>query len=247
MLCRLCLQEKPLADSHIIPEFLYKPLYDDKHQFKVVSTDAEVSDKSAQKGLREKLLCDDCEKRISKWENYTATFWNRKSQKPKHYDNALVFPGVDYEKFKLFEMSLIWRCSVSSRTEFRNLKLGIPNDKHSLGYTRHEERLRRMLLEENPGEPHEYGCAIFYSPILTPRLKDGLINAGMKRWQGHGLYRLFIQGTFWVYTISSHMQQFPFKGCFLQENGDLPIIKEHPLLDRWLKEYYNELKSAGKI
>jgi len=30
--CRLCLQERPLRDSHIIPEFLYRPLVDEKHR-----------------------------------------------------------------------------------------------------------------------------------------------------------------------------------------------------------------------
>jgi len=32
MVCRLCQKEKPLVQSHVIPEFLYRPLYDEKHR-----------------------------------------------------------------------------------------------------------------------------------------------------------------------------------------------------------------------
>jgi len=32
MACRLCLNAKPLQKSHIVPEFVYEPLYNAKHQ-----------------------------------------------------------------------------------------------------------------------------------------------------------------------------------------------------------------------
>jgi hypothetical protein len=32
MPCRLCLKEKPVQNSHIVPEFVYKELYNEKHQ-----------------------------------------------------------------------------------------------------------------------------------------------------------------------------------------------------------------------
>src|SRR3546814_5603951 len=35
MHCALCLLPKPLQDSHIIPEFLYGVMYDDKHRYNV--------------------------------------------------------------------------------------------------------------------------------------------------------------------------------------------------------------------
>ena len=64
MKCRLCLKEKPIQNSHIIPEFLYKPLYDNLHRFKSLSTLPEIKIEYKQKGIREKLLCRDCEQYI---------------------------------------------------------------------------------------------------------------------------------------------------------------------------------------
>ena len=32
MSCRLCKNDEPLQNSHVIPEFLYGPSYDEKHR-----------------------------------------------------------------------------------------------------------------------------------------------------------------------------------------------------------------------
>jgi hypothetical protein len=71
MKCKLCLKKDKLRNSHVISEFLYTPLYDEKiHRFNVLSTIPEISKKFEQKGIREKLLCDSCEQLISPSENY---------------------------------------------------------------------------------------------------------------------------------------------------------------------------------
>ena len=68
--CALCQKESELKRSHIIPEFLYKAMYDDKHSFHVLSSVPELPDSMVQKGLRELLLCGDCETHISCFERY---------------------------------------------------------------------------------------------------------------------------------------------------------------------------------
>lgn len=40
--CKLCLKEKELMFSHIIPEFFYEPMYDEKHRFMQISTIQEI-------------------------------------------------------------------------------------------------------------------------------------------------------------------------------------------------------------
>jgi hypothetical protein len=35
--CALCRQERPLRKSHVIPEFMFGPLYDEKHRFYGIS------------------------------------------------------------------------------------------------------------------------------------------------------------------------------------------------------------------
>ncbi len=61
--CRLCGKTRKLRRSHILPEFLYRPLYDGKHRYFVVSA-ATDSNFSLQSGLTERLLCGDCEQQL---------------------------------------------------------------------------------------------------------------------------------------------------------------------------------------
>ena len=67
--CFLCQKDgKVLIDSHIFPEFLYNPLYDENHQYFVVSSDSSKKIKRPRKGIYEKLFCRDCEDILEKYE-----------------------------------------------------------------------------------------------------------------------------------------------------------------------------------
>src|SRR5205809_2236864 len=81
--CALCRQERPLRKSHVIPEFMFKPLYDEKHRFWSVTNVLSKQNRLFQKGLREKLLCDACEQRLSEHESYaSAVFFGNAVKKP---------------------------------------------------------------------------------------------------------------------------------------------------------------------
>jgi len=72
MTCALCGKNEPLLNSHIIPEFAFKPTYDPKHRYHVLSTFARRPRLLEQKGLREPLLCAECETRLSQYEHYAS-------------------------------------------------------------------------------------------------------------------------------------------------------------------------------
>ena len=167
IVCKLCLRVRPLRDSHIIPEWLYAPLYDSKHRAISVNSDPGKSEQYIQKGIREKLLCEECETKLSLYETHAAKIARDiEVAKPDSTGNFIIVEGVDYSKFKLFELSLLWRASVSSHQMFAAVKLD-----------EDEEKLRQLLLAGNPGESEDYGCMlltfrntknlhrIFWSPL----------------------------------------------------------------------------------
>jgi hypothetical protein len=59
--CALCLRDSSLCDSHVKPEFIYKPLYSKNRRLVgfLTTTDG-VKRKHLRKGLREKLRCPRC-------------------------------------------------------------------------------------------------------------------------------------------------------------------------------------------
>jgi hypothetical protein len=74
VLCKLCQQGRPLRRSHIFPELLYRRIYGPKHT--IVTFDPSIPyPRKIRRGLTEPLLCDLCEKRIQKYEDYFARFW----------------------------------------------------------------------------------------------------------------------------------------------------------------------------
>ena len=61
--CKLCNKHKKLVNSHIFPEFMFKPLLKEG-RYKIISMQNGNVIKEAQKGIYEKLLCAECEKKI---------------------------------------------------------------------------------------------------------------------------------------------------------------------------------------
>ena len=55
-ICALCLKPSVLRQSHIISEFLYKPLYDSKHRLNVLSTNIPLKRAFELKGINEATL-----------------------------------------------------------------------------------------------------------------------------------------------------------------------------------------------
>lgn len=218
--CKLCGEVKKLCNSHIIPEFFYEPLYDENHKIQRMNfnPDISVKRKYEQKGIREKLFCVDCETLLSKLEKYACDIWKNKLQNLREDFNYLQ--GIDYLHFKLFLISIIWRCGVTSDKSF-TIKLGP-----------HKERMRKMILENNPGNYNEYGCIISAMVYDNNELVEDIIQLETDfRLDGHRCYRLLFGGFIWVFYVSSHNLPKDVPKLFLQHSNSLiiPKLKLHNL------------------
>lgn len=214
MKCRLCLREKELRNSHIIPEFFYKPLYDSQHRFQVVKFTAEETKDYLQKGIREKLLCYYCEQRLSPFEDHARrVFYGGQEFSFLEQKNRLVIKDIDYQKFKLFQLSLLWRAGVSSHPFFKGVTLGP-----------HQERLRKMLHTKSPGQPYDYGCVLISVRMENGRPMDQLIERPFSfRSNGHRCCRFLLGGCYWVFVVSQHAGNFMHKQFFFSKDGTLIV------------------------
>ena len=174
-LCKLCMEEKQLVKkSHIIPDCMYRN-FSDEHNSYVEVLPEELLDQNSlsrrrRSGIYEgDILCKNCETIISKFESYGCPIlYSEGTLNPKIAINAKHFTtnkgktfstleNLDYTKFKLFLLSIIWRCSISNRVEFASVKL-------SPG---HEETLRQMILTGDAKSIRDY-------PIIFSYLKNDL-------------------------------------------------------------------------
>jgi|LGOV01.1.fsa_nt_gb hypothetical protein len=238
MACRLCQEDKPLRKSHIFPEWLYKPLYDGNHRFFVLSTDANKKRGTRPKGIYEKLLCNECEQRLSKWEGYARDVFYDLPLKVVDDNRAAVFSGLKYTPFKLFQMSLIWRASITNRHEAHRVDLGP-----------HTERLRKMLFEDRPGEIYEYG-SILMLPALSQELMQQFLyppESLPSRIDGHSAYRAVFGGLFWLFIVSNHSARIPHKEVFLSKDGSLPIFKVGGPAVKFMQHLASDFLAAGML
>jgi hypothetical protein len=217
MKCALCLNDSELCDSHIYPEFLYKEMYDDNHTFFLIENDPARPTKVQRKGIYEKILCVECERRIGKYEDYAAKvlLGGAKNIGFNLLPGKMVATNIDYQKFKLFEISLLWRSGVSRREEFQNVKFG-----------KHSEIMRNMLFNEIPGEPYDYGCTLSFQPKLNDLMRGIIspIEPLPKKFMGFRIYRGILGGLVWAFVVSSNAQHFPHPELFLSKEGVLSII-----------------------
>lgn len=236
MKCALCLEDKKLRKSHIIPEFFYKPIYEeDPERYFGVSTDSSEGIDHRQQGIWGRLLCGDCEQHLSKWEDYASTLLYQRAQ-VQEISIGLRVVNVEYEKFKLFLLSLLWRAGATSRKEFSEVSLGP-----------HEEKLRRMLIESEPGPPEKYGCM----PVLCPKYKDLLqkmiISPDTVKVRAHHVVRFLLGGLFWNFFVSSHTPSIASDGIFLTEGGELTILAESEFTSDYIEQLYRRWKDSGNL
>lgn len=234
MNCALCLNSTPLRNSHIIPEFQYKPIYDARHRMLIISSDADNHDRFARKGLREKLLCEKCEQHFSKWENYACRVLFRNGAKlHSRSEKAVHLHGIDYPKFKLFLLSLLWRMSVAKGEFWKEVELGPL-----------EEKLRLCLLNSDPLSSSDYPC------LFCPVLIDGSFDQGWLtppdkiRVNGHTVYRIIINGMLFCFFASTHAKKLGLGRYSVNEQGQLRLTIEEARQMPFVSQMLNELGKA---
>lgn len=237
MTCKLCQKERELKKSHIIPEFIYSSLYDEKHRFHEISDDVKKKNKMPQKGIREKLLCSECEQHLSKYERYASLVLNGGFSLTVRHEGRLVHLGnIDYQKFKLFALSILWRAGVSDLTVFSQVKLGP-----------HEEKLRIMILNDNPGTERQYPFIL--SPIIHENeVQEALIVAPTwTRLENHYAYRFVFGGIAWVFVVSGHKAPKVVIDVSINNQGELTMLPWELSDLRFITDMAQELAQQGKL
>jgi len=153
-------------------------------------------DDSHQTGFWERLLCKECEGKFSRYETYASNnLLNLTLPLPQSKEDLVNTVQVDdYAKLKLFLLSMLWRVGVARHGFFSCVDLGP-----------HTDRLREMLIAEDPGEPDEYGCHI--SRLLPEKHipVDRIVFTPLStRIESHRSCLLYFRGFTFNYYVSSH-------------------------------------------
>ena len=192
--CALCLEDRTIVRSHVIPVFLYEAVYDQKHRFRIIDTGAEYKERWAQKGLREPLLCEICEGQLSSYERYMSLVFsgavNTTVERERQFQKI---SGIDYYQFKLFALSVLWRASATDLTFFSKVNLG-----------KYQDIARKLLVARDPGRDNQFPILIGGVTINGEPLNGVILEPTSSKVDGHFCYRFLFGGLIWVFIVSGH-------------------------------------------
>lgn len=237
MSCALCQLDKPLLNSHIVPEFLYKELYDAIHRFHRISTNPDTENRLLQKGVREPLLCEGCEQHLSVYERYASQMlFGGITIEGTRQGSEIHLVNIDYAKFKLFQLSILWRAGVSSMPEFRQVRLGP-----------YQEVLRAMILAGNAGLPEDYPCLMFLVLNEGRPLGDLIVEPSWSRLDGHKCYRFVFGGMAWIQVTSGHKPARIILDSCVKLDGSCVIRLQEWRDMKFLVDTAQRLSTLGKL
>lgn len=214
MPCALCLRDVELRDSHVIPEFVYGAVYDELHRFHEIQITEPDKPRIRQKGLRERLLCEDCEGRLGVHERYVSlVFSGAIVTTSQRSGNLVTVSGLDYTSFKLFGLSILWRASVSTLPFFQEVNLG-----------KYEEVTRLALLNGDPGPHNRLSVMINGLSVDDEPFYKLIVEPTRSKIDGHTCYRFVFGSLIWVFVVSGHALSETMRQVVLNEQGTFKML-----------------------
>lgn len=224
--CALCRKMACLRRSHIVPEFMYAPLYHERRMSGFKKGPSGVRPTYLQKGYREHLLCGDCEAHFNDaYERPNVETWRMLVAREGNERISFSFGitaqgtefvnvrGIDYSSFKLLLLSVLWRAGVAQRPEYAAVKLGP-----------YEETIREMLLQETPGPPLLLPCIMTF--LKAPRRLISPPARGKSA--GHTTYQFILTNIVLCFFISNHTAGEWMLGVTLNEDGAFQALVTEP-------------------
>ena len=230
--CLLCNNEKPLIKkSHIIPEFMYRELFDDKHKIfklapkKYIQGNMKYSRQSSGE-YEGGLLCAKCDNEvIGNYENYARiAIYGGKADVDEcpYFENFSTKDGLrftkcyrlNYKKFKLFLLSILWRASISKRKFFKDIKL-----EHN------SEILRQMILNGDAKNKNDFPILLFTYIEEKSLPADLIAQPSMVNFHGENAFIFIISGFIYFFHLSIESIIQPFRPFVLDPANEGFIIK----------------------
>lgn len=178
--CSLCLSEvKSLVKSHIYPRALNQREGQAASTLAVVARNARPQ--KSPTGVYERFLCQSCEDSFNPCDTHFVNFVrdveNREQRLDQRFEDPLawIFPEelARPRLLRLFANSLLLRAHLTSQPFFRKVQLGP-----------HYERLRALVLSDDPGGDDEFAVLLIRQKGVTGQIanepttiKQGGVNA----------------------------------------------------------------------
>lgn len=229
--CRLCNLEKILIKkSHIYPDFLYKDLYNKNHKIikvfteEIIKKNPKISRPSS--GVYEgKLLCGDCENKIisGNYESYLADIILKKNKNIKCTKGksgeieTIKIENLDYERFKNFFLSILFRANICTFKEFSDIDLGP-----------YHEKIRKIVYENLTTNDLEFQLNILKLDKNSD-FDQLIVQPFRSKLETETCYSFLLKGYLIIINFKENKTSKKMKENRLKHNGEItiPIIPKN--------------------
>ncbi|WP_202403517.1 hypothetical protein [Pantoea sp. Taur] len=119
-ICKLCLQDSELQQSHIIPRSYFKRLK--KEDGKIIVIQEGNKSITGNFDPKEPMLCRKCEQFLSiNYEHYGIRVL-RDHKNFRKNSNHIIIASFQYEKFYLYLISILWRASIAKHVHYDSVQ-----------------------------------------------------------------------------------------------------------------------------
>lgn len=229
MICQLCNKDKPLIkNSHIIPNFLYRGLFDTRHRLVSINLDDFSDATYHQTGFKDKdILCRSCESEVlSKLERYAANtiFGDLTKLDTEHFAGDAIhlpyirFKNLDYTTIKLFLLSILWKSHISKNPFFKEIDLG----------PKYSEQLRQMIYNNDAGPEDAFEVILIRPETNGTRPTKSMVAPRCIKEGGNTAYVFHINEIMYHFNVSSYNKLSMFDKGIIKNDGilDIAIIKD---------------------
>lgn len=132
IICNLCRKEKKLIEAHIVPKWAYMNLYNnesDKDKRSLILVEKNKYDLKRPMGSYDpNILCANCDNFLGKYDEYGKKVF-LDSPLEKRGKEAYVVKNVDFDRLRIFLISVVWRASISNLGEYKKFSIGPYSDR----------------------------------------------------------------------------------------------------------------------
>ena len=231
-ICPLCLDqvENLHSRSHLLPEWMYKDVYNDRHKLVNVDFTKEYV-KTGQKGVYDEIICSTCEHESQQFDHYASLLLTNRSPTSNEYLSVIRnyqeivrngethkyshWRNIEFLKLQKF----VFICIL--RTHFSNLKNGKP-----LLIKKHFNNIRNLYKSDNVVDDRSYPI-IALNYLNNNGFEDIVLLPFSNKKDGHFFIELAGSSFNFAVYVSSHKRPLYVNNLRLIENGSLYIIHDY--------------------
>jgi len=203
---------------------MYKDLYDEKHKLYKVDFRDPVNFESPSTGEYDRdILCLECDRDIigKFYDDYAAKVFNQENFVQISIGNKIGpmlmndVQNIDYTRFKLFLLSILWRAGISKRKIFSAVQLGP-----------YLEIIRTMLYHQDPGEPSDFPCYMISLRKEVEMSKELVSPFRRDKQEFYTLYSVIIAGFLYIYRVGKNIHiPHDLESILINKSNQMKIVQ----------------------